>query len=139
MLLRIIDNLEVNIHNIHIRLEDAKTFQNQQFSLGYLIDSINAYTVDEHRNKSFYSRSFSKKKKNEPMVKSVQVSPMNAYWNPKEKSFIKDAVDAGLSKAEIVWLMRAPFPKLRHNIPPLTQIASTVSETKIVSSTSLEV
>lgn len=113
MLLRIIDNIVVEVSNIHVRFEDNSSFEQQSFSLGLLMDRITASTTDPDGNSQFYHRTFNKKKRNERMIKSVLVSPVKVYWNHEETWFIKDAINQGATKNEVIWLMRAPFPSAR--------------------------
>jgi hypothetical protein len=139
MLLRIIDNVIIDINNIHIRFEDNKSFAHQ-FSLGLLIDRISVETTDYDHNRQFYHRSFNKKKKNERLIKSVTVSPIKVYWNQFESHFIKDAVDSGYSKGEIIWLMRSPFPNFKDQTIPVMSKKKTTSGTETqISSPELDV
>lgn len=63
------DNLVLNIDEIHIRVESIK--RNWDFSFGVIIDKISSYTVNEYGQKMFYTRHFTNKEANAPLRKSL--------------------------------------------------------------------
>jgi hypothetical protein len=58
-IIRIIDNLVLNIDEIHVRVESIK--RGWDFSFGVIIDRISSYTVSEFGQKEFYVRHFTNK------------------------------------------------------------------------------
>jgi hypothetical protein len=49
---KVIDNLQVSLSKIHIRVENVDTdVENNQFSLGVTLQSIDLYTTDKEWNR----------------------------------------------------------------------------------------
>ncbi|EAY14526.1 hypothetical protein TVAG_388580 [Trichomonas vaginalis G3] len=70
----VIDNLHVNITNIHIRLEYSLNGANICF--GFIIPSIRVYSVDENGNEIK-----GKKKKGQNMKKNLDISKVSIYFD----------------------------------------------------------
>eukprot|EP00884_Botryococcus_braunii_P010315 jgi/Botrbrau1/19285/Bobra.0073s0028.1 len=50
---RIIGNLQMNITNIHVRYEDAVSYKPAPFAVGFTLEGLNAFTVDENGSETF--------------------------------------------------------------------------------------
>jgi vacuolar protein sorting-associated protein 13A/C len=85
-IIRVIDNLVLNIGEIHLRVESMK--RNWDFSFGVVIDRISSFTVDENDKKMFYTRHFSNKEDNKPLRKLLSCERFDVYFNDKEDFFM---------------------------------------------------
>ena len=58
MITKIIDNLNVSLRNIHLRIENEDTNdQDATFSIGITLQSIDLYTTDANLKKTYVDRS----------------------------------------------------------------------------------
>jgi hypothetical protein len=53
LVLKIIDNIQIEIKNIHIRFEDTST---NQYSWGIALNKIDIFTTDKEWNKFYFDR-----------------------------------------------------------------------------------
>jgi vacuolar protein sorting-associated protein 13A/C len=54
---KVIDNLQVSLSKIHVRVENAdQEVENNQFSLGVTLQAIELYTTDSLWNRQFVDR-----------------------------------------------------------------------------------
>ena len=83
MIIRIVDNIQINIKNIHIRLER----KSNNFSMGVILKSLEVFTTDEKWKKNFLDRT-KEENKNLPMYKHLNLEKFGIYWNFDEKNFI---------------------------------------------------
>ncbi|CAK86161.1 unnamed protein product (macronuclear) [Paramecium tetraurelia] len=83
--LRVIDNLQISLQNIHFR------FENQRYSWGIKMDSLTALTTNEEFVVAFVDRS-NKDTKLVPKNKLIKLQQLQLYWNSKETTFISDDI-----------------------------------------------
>jgi hypothetical protein len=88
----IVDNLEVNIKNVHIRYEDSVSDPNNTFALGVTLDEISLSTTDETWNIRYVKRNV------ESPISGVinklgTVQNCGIYWNPKAIKSSEKAYD----------------------------------------------
>jgi len=58
MITKIIDNLNVSLRNIHLRIENEDTNdQDATFSIGITLQSVDLYTTDANLKKTYVDRS----------------------------------------------------------------------------------
>lgn len=83
MVLKIIDNIQIKVSNIHIRFEDQIT---NRFAWGIAMNSFEAYTCDENWKKRYIDRT-QEQNKNIPLQKQLKLSNLGAYWIANERQF----------------------------------------------------
>lgn len=81
--LKIIDNIQLSINNIHIRFEDTLR---TEFSWGIALQSLEVFTTDSQWNKKYFDRTKEENKK-VPLQKLVTLKNVGAYWNQAELDF----------------------------------------------------
>ncbi|CAD8204171.1 unnamed protein product [Paramecium pentaurelia] len=74
IIIRVIENLQIRIQNIHIRVED------QQISYGFVLQNFTLLTVNEQGVEQFIDRTSNK---NQSLIKSLQISNIGFYWQWK--------------------------------------------------------
>ncbi|KAL7687237.1 putative vacuolar protein sorting-associated protein [Plasmopara halstedii] len=75
---KIIDNLELHIRRIHIRIEDYSTGEHP-FAVGLAIESVHVQSTNSHWQPTYVDTS----KSNEPRIyKSVDLNHLSVYCNP---------------------------------------------------------
>jgi len=58
LITKVIDNLQLSLSKIHIRVENVDNdVENNQFSMGVTLQSIDLYTTDKDWNRQFVDRS----------------------------------------------------------------------------------
>lgn len=112
-LIRIVDNAVVSINNIHVRLESY--CRNWDYSFGLIMDDITSYTVDENEERTFYTRHFSHKEKNQPFKKILNIDKLQLYFNDQEQLFICNHLHR--STHVLIRTMSHPFPKRDTSTP----------------------
>lgn len=83
--MKIIDNIEISITNIHIRYEDKLSFPNKCFSFGITISSIKLTATDENWNEAFVIRK-SDSVSDSIVHKLGKLDNLGIYWNIEEKN-----------------------------------------------------
>ena len=73
---KIVDNLEIKLRNIHVRLEDSTTIPGITYAAGITLSSFTLSTCDEHWVESFVARSA-----NAAIHKLAKVENLGLYWN----------------------------------------------------------
>ncbi|CAD8058857.1 unnamed protein product [Paramecium sonneborni] len=84
LVLKIIDNLQLSISNIHIRFED--TIKNE-FAWGFSIKKIETFTCNSEWKKQYFDRNKEENKK-VALQKLLILENIGAYWNQQEKIFL---------------------------------------------------
>ncbi len=87
--MKIIDNLQITIKNIHVRFEDTI---NNKYSWGFCLDKIEIYTTNKNGEKIFVDRT-NNENKNEPMRKLLVISNAGIYWNAHENNILSNKDD----------------------------------------------
>ncbi|EGR30928.1 PH domain protein [Ichthyophthirius multifiliis] len=82
--MKIIDNIQICVKNIHVRYEDTIT---NKYSWGFSLDKIDIFTTNKNGEKVFVDRTLSENK-NESMRKLLMISNAGIYWNAKESQMI---------------------------------------------------
>lgn len=77
---KIIDNLEVNITNLHIRYEDTTSIPGSIFSCGVTIERLSLTTTDEAWSARFVSRDLGQRKET-AIHKLGTMENFGVYWN----------------------------------------------------------
>ncbi|KAL4498677.1 hypothetical protein ABPG73_003474, partial [Tetrahymena malaccensis] len=87
--MKIVDNLQITIRNIHVRFEDTIT---KKYSWGFCLDKIEINTTNKDGVKTFVDRTL-EESKNEPMRKLLVISNAGVYWNANETRLISDLAE----------------------------------------------
>jgi vacuolar protein sorting-associated protein 13A/C len=82
----IIDNLEINLRNIHIRYEDKQSIPGSLFSFGITLESFVVSTTNSNWEEMFVARDG---KKDSVVHKLSKLSNLLIYWNTKESELSK--------------------------------------------------
>ena len=53
LLVKVLHNVQVSIHSMHMRYEDATSSPGSPFAIGVTLDEIAAFTTDAHGNRAF--------------------------------------------------------------------------------------
>lgn len=72
--IRVLDNLQFSIKNIHVRYEDNI---DKQYSFGITLDSVEAHTSDKEGQKKFLDRT---SKTKEILFKNIRLNNLGFYW-----------------------------------------------------------
>ncbi|CAD8126178.1 unnamed protein product [Paramecium sonneborni] len=73
-IIRIIENLQISISNIHIRVEDIQT------SYGFVLQNLTLFTINEQGIKQFIDRTSNK---DQSLIKNLQINNFGFYWQHK--------------------------------------------------------
>lgn len=76
---KVVDNLVVEVHNIHLRVEDHSQFTHRSFCAGVSIASFTAMTCDGNRRSTFVDHRASK---HELLYRMVRCGEVAVYWDP---------------------------------------------------------
>ncbi|KAL4505260.1 hypothetical protein ABPG72_016327 [Tetrahymena utriculariae] len=82
--MKIMDNIQITIKNIHFRFEDTIT---KRYSWGFCLDKIETFTINKDGEQTFIDRTV-QANKNEPTRKLLMISNAGIYWNAHEERFI---------------------------------------------------
>lgn len=83
--LKVLDNLQINISNIHIRIEDNNI--NPTISLGLTLQSFNVTNTDENWNPVFIDRNLNK---NATIYKILKLNNFGIFLNLNDKIKLSD-------------------------------------------------
>ncbi len=97
--LKIIDNMQLEVRNIHLRLE------HQDYSAGLVLQELTMFTVDQHGQPSFVDRK--EMPAGEPLRKRVKLSNFGLYWHSDEKTPLN--ADPRNAKRALSDLVFSPF------------------------------
>ncbi len=109
---KIVDNLEINLKNIHIRYEDTETIPGHTFSAGITWSSFLLATTDEEWKTTFIAR-----KSNQAIRKLCQGTNFGLYWNMDSKS-LEDLSFNDWQEAMHSIIYTTPAPDHRGIVPP---------------------
>ena len=73
----IVENLQVQIRDVHVRYEDDVSFTNRAFACGFSVESLTAHTCDENWTPKFVFR----EQGQNMAYKMVEMTNMAAYLN----------------------------------------------------------
>lgn len=80
--LKVLDNLQINFSNIHIRIED--NFLNPPISFGLTLQKLNVINCDENWKQVFIDRS-KNENQNTDLFKLLQISNLGFFLNLNDK------------------------------------------------------
>jgi vacuolar protein sorting-associated protein 13A/C len=80
---KIIDNLQLTIKDIHIRYEDEIS---KRYSFGVTLEEFKLYTVNAKGESEYIDRN-KPEYANEPLRKKLELSNLGIYWNEKSWNF----------------------------------------------------
>ena len=83
MVVKIIDNIQVTVKNIHVRYEDHIT---RKYSFGVTLEELKVYTVNKYGEPEFIDRN-KKEYQNEPLRKKLILAELGVYWNESSQFF----------------------------------------------------
>lgn len=100
---RIIDNLQLEIKNVHLRIEQKDAVKINQsgnkvsdpsnnFSMGLTVENVDIYTVSNTGARTFIDRTKPEEKLT-PLHKRLLVTNIGFYYLTGEKQFVSDAGD----------------------------------------------
>lgn len=90
---KIVDNLQVQIKNIHIRYEDTENiFTDNPYAIGITLDELSAISTDENWKHTFISVS------NQLTHKLLTLKSLCCYWNTETESIYTDNHEELLGK-----------------------------------------
>ena len=78
---KIVKNLEVYIHNVHIRYEDATTLANSKFNVGFVTRSFSFKALSEESTRSYLQNQDSMSPSTKIRCKAVCFCNVGVYWN----------------------------------------------------------
>lgn len=83
---KIIDNVQLTIQNMHMRLENYEHFGNT-FSMGLTLKEIAVHTTNSEWRKEYFDRT---KQQNfdKPVFKVLSIVKCGLYWRVKEDKFL---------------------------------------------------
>ena len=79
---KIIDNIEVSITNVHVRYEDFHAPSQHHFAAGLTLESISVSTTDRNWTEKFVTRD-ERKGKSDTIHKLGNMRNCTVYWNPE--------------------------------------------------------
>ena len=85
---KILDNLEVNVSNVHMRYEDSLTCPGRTFAFGMILGDFQIATTNDQWNKSFMAREDKKKSGLGMKIhKLVGLKDISIYWREKVQAY----------------------------------------------------
>lgn len=84
---KIIDNLQVSISDIHIRLESVNN-PVENLGFGVTLDHLYMHTTDENWKESFIDRT--KSSSSSTVYKKLDIKNFYVYWNAEETNFLSE-------------------------------------------------
>jgi len=89
MVQHIIDNVEVEIKNVHVRIESP----DHQFSMGLTLLQLQINTTDSSWENTFVDRVKEDKLEGEPLYKRLKIKDLGFYHIPNDTFHISGVVD----------------------------------------------
>lgn len=77
----VVENMQLNIKDVHIRYEDSVSIPNHRFAFGITIDSLSAQTCDANWQPGQSAGATSS-----ASFKLVELQSLNVYWDPLHNS-----------------------------------------------------
>ena len=89
LITKIIDNLQINLQNVHVRIENEDLEDKQStFSLGITLKQITFNTTDQQWKKQFVDRTL-KENAQTPLYKLLSIENFAVYYKIQETKFIQ--------------------------------------------------
>jgi len=125
LVIKIIDNIEIKISNIHVRFEDISPTTCIPYSAGFTLESITVATTDSNWMEKFVTRDMSLGKK-DTIHKLGNVKNFTVYWNPK----IDPWEDLGIEEWEEKMMQHIykVAPSLSSSSKPSKQVVQSASD-----------
>ena len=90
MLTRTVDNLQVTINNLHVRIEsNNSSFSSDLFSMGLTLQKLTLVTTNENWEPIFIDRT-QNENKNTTLHKILDIEDLGFYYKPHEQLFISE-------------------------------------------------
>lgn len=84
LITKIVDNLQINLQNMHIRIENDDMIEpDNSFSIGITLQEIDLYTTDENWERTYIDRTKTANK-GKAMNKVLKVHNFGVYYKTKE-------------------------------------------------------
>ena len=84
LITKIVDNLQINVQNMHIRIENDDMIEpDNSFSIGITLQEIDLYTTDENWERTYIDRTKTANK-GKAMNKVLKVHNFGVYYKTKE-------------------------------------------------------
>jgi vacuolar protein sorting-associated protein 13A/C len=80
-IIKVIDNVQVTVKNIHIRYEDELTIKDKPFSMGFTLKELSANTTNDKWQVEFFDR-LKVSNRNKSINKALNISGFAFYINP---------------------------------------------------------
>ena len=82
---KILDNVQLTVKNIHVRLENFDNF-GSMFSMGLTLKEIAVHTTNSEWQKEFFDRT-RELNKDKPVFKVLNIVKFGVYWITEEDTF----------------------------------------------------
>ena len=79
--MKIVDNLQLKVNNIHVKVEINQSAQ-KAFSFGFKLDSLQILTTDNQWNVKFFDRTTINESQ---MYKMLRLKELDIYWNEQNE------------------------------------------------------
>ena len=88
---KLVDNVQVSIRNIHIRLENFEHF-NSKFSMGFTLREVAVNTTNSQWEKEYFDRT-NAINADKPVFKLLSIAKFGVYWRSDEEVFYSSNED----------------------------------------------
>ena len=93
LITKIVDNLQISLQNLHLRIENEDTIEpDNSFSLGITLQGIDLYTTDENWQRIYVDRTKGLNR-GKAMHKMLKIQNLGVYYKTAERSLISQAAD----------------------------------------------
>ena len=91
---RTIDNLQVTIKTLHVRLESNNSaFSQDLFSMGFTLENLKLCTTDANWQPTFVDRTNDPTAIHNTLFKLLKIDNLGFYYRPNESQFILNTND----------------------------------------------
>jgi vacuolar protein sorting-associated protein 13A/C len=113
ILTRTIDNLQVNIQNMHLRLESNNVkFSSEFFSMGFTLEQLSLQTTNEDWTPKFIDRT-TPQSLVAPLYKLMSIVNFGFYYKPNEESFISEIKEDQQRLSKLQQLFKFGLPQIK--------------------------
>eukprot|EP00347_Sterkiella_histriomuscorum_P000566 403375355 len=88
---KILDNVQLTIQNIHVRLESSEKLRST-FSMGLTLKEITIHTTNQTWQKEYFDRT-QESNKDKPVFKVLNIVKLGLYWRTNEDRFLTQEYD----------------------------------------------
>jgi len=113
---KILDNLQVNITNVHLRYEDELTVPNRCFSIGVTFEQFTGFTCNSEGCAVFVQRDEKVDMVEDKVHKNIKFKSLAAYWDTNKRLF-SNSPDKELmrSESDFVYLLSRDIWRLERD------------------------